>query len=149
VVYRIGRASDLIAVLSSEQLYPGTNHLILDCHGDEGSLLIPEVSESVLEPGEPNRIFTAEHVRRFAKLPPIVVVATGCSTGAPALAEAFLEAGASGYLGPDGYANAVEGMQFQLRFYFEVLHVGQPEREAVRRAHQVGGDACLYRWYCG
>jgi hypothetical protein len=147
VVYRIGRANDLIAVLSGQELYPKTDHLILDCHGDEGSILIPELDPSVLAPGEPNRVFSVDHVLRFAKLPPLVVLATGCTTGSATMAEAFLWAGASGYLAPDGYPNGAEGRQFELEFYYEVLHHRRPEREAALLAQRVGGDAHLYRWY--
>lgn len=54
--YWIGRPNDLISVLSGEDIYHGTDMIILSFHGDEGKLLMPELGEDVYEEGEPRAL---------------------------------------------------------------------------------------------
>lgn len=97
--YWIGRPSDLISVLSGEDLYAGTDLIILNFHGDEGKLIMPELGEDVYEDGEPQDDFGPDEIRRFAKLDGKIVFGNGCSLGDPALAAAFLERGCQLYIG--------------------------------------------------
>ncbi len=147
LVYRVGRGNDLVGILSGEDLWKDADHLILDCHGQDGRIAMPYVHPSVVEPGEPTGDWGPERVREHAKLPPLLVMSTGCSTGSPELARAFLDAGCRAYIGPDDYPNGAVGLFCEIHFYYQLLYGGLGEREALARATAQGGDAAMYRWY--
>lgn len=79
--YWIGRPNDLISVLSGDDVYDGTDMILLNFHGDEGSLIMPELGEEVYEEEEPKGDFGADEIRRYAKLDGKTVIANGCSLG--------------------------------------------------------------------
>ncbi len=147
VVYRVGRPMDLVHILRGEDLYERTDHLILDAHGQDGALLIPEIDETIALPTEPLGPWGPSRIAECAKLPAIFVLSTACSTGSPAMARAILTSGARAYLAPEGYPDAADGLLFQQRFYYELVHRGASEEDAIVRAKRDGGDATLYRCY--
>lgn len=96
---RVGQARHLVAALGGEATAP---FVLLACHGDEGRIVIPELAEE-LERYQPfRRRCGPDELRSFARLPGSVVIATGCDTRDSELAEAFLGAGASAHVAPDG-----------------------------------------------
>ena len=79
--YWIGRPNDLISVLSGDDVYDGTDMILLNFHGDEGGLIMPELGEEVYEEEEPKGDFGADEIRRYAKLDGKTVIANGRSLG--------------------------------------------------------------------
>ncbi|MBV8529606.1 MAG: hypothetical protein JOZ75_14940 [Candidatus Dormibacteraeota bacterium] len=90
----------MLKLLSGEE--PSAPYLIIACHGDEGGILLPPLGEQFEAMQPVHGILTAEALRDRVQLPDRVVIATGCGTGNPQLAQAFLEGGCAAYVAPAG-----------------------------------------------
>jgi hypothetical protein len=95
---RVGQARHLAAALSAPQV----PFVVVECHGDEGSIVLDELAEEVqrFQPFGPR--VSPDDVRRVADLHGATVIATGCDMGAEPMADAFLDAGAEAYVAPLG-----------------------------------------------
>lgn len=145
--YWIGRPNDLISVLSGDDLYEGTDMMLLNFHGDEGSLIMPELGEEVYEEDEPRGGFGPGEIMRYAKLDGKTVIANGCSLGDSALADAFLERGCRMYIGPDDYPDGNDALMFVLRLFYEIVQQGRDVKEAFAQAVAMSGELSMYRLY--
>lgn len=143
----IGRGDDLVAVLSGEDIYPDTDHLILCCHGHEGKIVMPELGPGVARADEPVGNWGPEEVRRYAKLPPILVLNTGCDLGRPDMVRAFLDSGCRAYVGAADYPEGDAALFFVVRFYYELLTKKCTEREAVELARSQDDQTAMYRYF--
>lgn len=76
--YWIGRPNDFTAILSGEDLYPDTDMIILNFHGDEGTFIMPELGESIYDADELPGNFGPNEISRFTKLDGKIVFANGC-----------------------------------------------------------------------
>lgn len=96
--FPVGQARHLLKVLSGDEA--AARHVILSCHGDEGGIVLPELAEQFEAMQPVHGVLTAEKLRGRVHLPGRVVIATGCQTGNPELAHAFLDGGCAAYIGP-------------------------------------------------
>ncbi len=145
ITFRIGRGNDLVAILSGRDIYPDTDHLLLSCHGREGRIVMPEIGAEVSERGEPVGDWTAEDVRRHARLPGLLVLSTGCSLGCSEMVRAFLDSGCRGYIGTEDYPQGDAALFFVLRFYYELLTGKCSESGAVELARLQDDQTRMYR----
>ena len=122
---------------------PAEEHLILCCHGDERGIVFDGLAPELYE-GQPFRErLTPDVVKRHASLSDRTVIATGCGTGAHIFAEAFLAAGAGGFIGPDGYPQ--DALFFLTHLYYG-LRGGLSIDEAVASARDHSyGDCQKFR----
>jgi hypothetical protein len=138
--FPIGQARHLVAALSEGR---GADLVVLDCHGVDGAVLIPELAPE-LEREQPfHGVLTAADLRGFARFDGATVISTGCGTGTPELADAVLACGAAGYLGPTGYPEG-HACFFVLSYLFYELTEGRPIAAAAERLR--GHDAELAMW---
>ncbi|CCF16982.1 putative uncharacterized protein [Brevibacillus laterosporus GI-9] len=131
--YWIGRPNDFTAILSGEDLYPNTDMIILNFHGDEGKFIMPELGEDVYDADEVPGNFGPEEISRFARLEGKIVVANGCSLGDPELAKAFLHCGCQTYIGPNDYPDGNAALLFVSRFFYEIIQ----NKKSIQEAFQV------------
>jgi len=97
--FPIGQARHLVQALSGGHRAP---FVILACHGDDGSIVLPELDPE-LERYQPfHEGVSPESLRSFARFDGATVLATGCDTGHPDLVSAVLGSGASAYVAPQG-----------------------------------------------
>jgi hypothetical protein len=104
--FPIGQALHLLKLLSGDE--PAAHYAILCSHGVDGGIVLPELADH-LEVMQPvHGILTADALRGRVHLPDRVVIATGCGTGNPGLAHAFLDGGCGAYIAPTGgpYGNS-------------------------------------------
>jgi hypothetical protein len=145
--YWIGRPSDFTAVLSGEDLYPGTDMILLNFHGEDGKFLMPELDEACYEEGEQRGNFGPGEIQRFAKLEGKIVLANGCTLGNPELANAFLTAGCKLYIGPDDYPEGNAALMLALRLFYEMLQHKKPAKEAFHLAQSMDAEMAMYRLF--
>ncbi|WP_338752165.1 delta-aminolevulinic acid dehydratase [Bacillus sp. FJAT-52991] len=147
ITYWIGRPNDLIGVLTGEDLYPDTDYIILNFHGDEGQFVMPELEESVYENDEPKDDFGPSDIKRYAQLKDKIVLANGCTLGVPSLAQAFIDSGCQTYIGPDDspYGNAA--LMFALRFFYEIIQNKKSVKEAFELAKTTDKEMSMYQLY--
>ena len=137
---RVGQARQLVAALSGEATAP---FVVVACHGDEGTIVIPELAEE-MERFQPfRRRCGPRELRTFTRLSGNVVIATGCETGTPELAEVFLTGGASAYVAPAGAPFGYASIFAPIFLFYELVERRSLEQAVQRlRAH----DAELAMW---
>jgi len=129
-VHWIGMAQDLVRVLGGEE--PLSKHIILECHGHDGGMALPDLDESIEREQPYHRVLTARDLGEFLKLPDCVVLNTGCALGTAEFAEAFLDAGCGAYIGVSDYAEASAALFYVLHFFYDLLR----RKASVREAHE-------------
>jgi hypothetical protein len=140
---RVGQGRHLTSALGG-----GTDaeFVVLLCHGDEGSIVLPELAEELQQYQQLHTRVAPDDVRSFARLDGQVVIATGCDTGDPALAEAFLDCGAEAYVAPAGgpfrYASV-----FAVLFLFYELAGKRSLADAVDRLRAHDDELSMWRLY--
>lgn len=127
----VGRPRDFIDILEDKLPFHG-DFLILSCHGENGSILMPQLGEHIYEPVEPRGNFTAAEIGRYCRLSGKTILNLGCTTGQPDLANAF--AGSNQYIAPSDYVCGNSALYFAVRFFYEIAQNGHTVLEAWKLA---------------
>ncbi|MER6282526.1 hypothetical protein [Streptomyces sviceus] len=141
---RVGQARHLVAALDGSR--PIAPYVILSCHGDEGRILMEDVAEELARFQPFTGDVGPERVREHFRLPGSVTLATGCDTGDPALADAFLDAGADVYVAPRGAPFGYASMFAPLFFFYELTEQRTP-LEAVERLRAHDDELAMWELY--
>ncbi|MCF3118824.1 hypothetical protein IPZ68_03740 [Streptomyces arenae] len=140
---RVGQARHLVAALDGRTRHVAP-YVVIACHGDEGSVLVPELAPEIARFQPFDGGLGPAEVRAHVRLPGSTVVVTGCDTGEPALAEAFLDAGASAYVAPRGAPFGYASVFAPLFLFYELTERRTlPEAVSRLRAH----DEELSMWH--
>jgi hypothetical protein len=141
----VGAADQLVALLDGTVALSPL--VVLMCHGDERGILLPELAPE-LEQTQP---FTGAvgpvELRQFLRVPGCAVVNTGCITGTGELAAAFIDGGASVYIGPADYPDAPGSLFFCLAFAYDHLVRGYSLAEAHRRAAAHDAETAQFQYF--
>ncbi len=139
--FPVGQGRHLVQSLARE---PRAPFVVLACHGDEGSIVLPELAPQ-LERYQPFSCrITPEELRSFACFDGATVIATGCDTGHPALVEAVLDCGAGAYVAPDGGPFGYASF-FAPVFLFYELTEQRTLAEAVQRLRDHDRELGMWR----
>jgi hypothetical protein len=139
--FPVGQGRHLVQSLARE---PRAPFVVLACHGDEGSIVLPELAPQ-LERYQPFSCrITPEELRSFACFDGATVIATGCDTGHPALVEAVLDCGAGAYVAPDGAPFGYASF-FAPVFLFYELTEQRTMAEAVQRLRDHDPELGMWR----
>ncbi|MFE3036451.1 hypothetical protein ACFXKY_32960 [Streptomyces canus] len=141
---RVGQPRHLVAALDGSR--PIAPYVILSCHGDEGRILMEDVAEELAGFQPFNGAVGPDHVREHFQLPGSVTLVTGCDTGDPALADAFLDAGAGIYIAPRGAPFGYASMFAPLFFFYELTERRTP-MEAVERLRAHDDELAIWELY--
>jgi len=140
---RVGQPRHLVTALGGGTTAP---FVVLACHGDEGAIVLPELAEE-MERFQPfHRRCGPAELGAFARLPGSVVIATGCETGTPELAEAFFGAGASAYIAPVGAPFAYASVFAPIFLFYELVERRSLE-EAVDRLRAHDTELSMWRHF--
>lgn len=137
----IGRPSDLTDTLSG-QLPLEPDFLVLSCHGENGSILMPVLGESVYREDEPRGPFSADEVARYLRLSGKVILNLGCSTGLSPLSDAF--ARDNTYIAPTDDVEGSSALMFAIRFFYELARNGRSIPDACRLARATDQETALF-----
>src|SRR5215213_6091332 len=139
----VGQARHLVQALSE---HAGQQFIILACHGDERSLVLPELAPE-LERHQPfHRRLSPDNLRSFARFNGAAVIATGCDNGHPALALAVLDCGASSYVAPDGAPFGYASFFAPLDLFYELTEQ-RSLAEAVSRLRRHDNELGMWQFY--
>lgn len=141
---RVGQPRHLVAALDGTR--PIAPYVILSCHGDEGRILLEDVAEEMAGFQPFTGAIGPDRVREHVRLPGSVTLATGCDTGDPALAEAFLDAGAGIYIAPRGAPFGYASVFAPLFFFYELTEQRTPV-EAVERLSAHDDELAMWQLY--
>ncbi|MDH6514304.1 hypothetical protein M2163_008720 [Streptomyces sp. SAI-135] len=141
---RVGQPRHLVAALDGTR--PIAPYVIISCHGDEGRILLEDLAEELAGFQPFNGAIGPDGVRAHFRLPGSVTLVTGCDTGDPALADAFLDAGAGMYIAPRGAPFGYAGVFAPLFFFYELTEMRTPA-EAVARLRAHDDELAMWQLY--
>ncbi|MEX3100862.1 MULTISPECIES: hypothetical protein [unclassified Streptomyces] len=140
----VGQPRHLVAALNGSR--PVAPYVIVSCHGDEGRILMEDIAEELAGFQPFNGAVGPDRVREHVRLPGSVTLVTGCDTGEPALADAFLDAGAGVYIAPRGAPFGYASVFAPLFFFYELTEQRTPV-EAVERLRAHDEELAMWHLY--
>ncbi|MGW0252051.1 hypothetical protein ACWDYH_36040 [Nocardia goodfellowii] len=139
---QVSQPRHVIAALGSDR--PIAPYVIVCCHGGGGSIFLPELGGEVADAqpfaGKMGPVQVREHLR----MPGSVVISLGCETGEPALAEAFLQVGASSYVAPTDAPDSYAAFMAALLMFYELTE-GRELVDAVERVRAYNDSLAMWR----
>jgi hypothetical protein len=139
----VGQARHLLAALTE---HSDAEYLLMLCHGDEGAIVLPELAEEVEQYQPFHGRITPDDLRGFARLDGRVVIATGCETGHPDLAQAFLDAGAAAYIAPTGAPFGYASYFAPISLFYDLTEQRTLD-EAVAHLHRRDTELSMWHLY--
>lgn len=121
----IGRPNDFVDVLSNN-VELEADYIIISCHGENGSIVMPKLHESIYLQDEPKHDFSSKDIERFLKLSNKTIINTGCSTGYENMMDIFSKNNNT-YIAPTDYVDGntvyifVANMFYFLSKKFDVI----------------------------
>jgi len=123
----VARPRDFIDILEDKIPFH-TDYLIISCHGEKGSMIMPPLAESIYDPDEPRGNFSAAQISRYCKLSGKTILNLGCTTGQRDMASVF--ARKNQYLAPVDYVAGKSALYFAVRFFYEIAQNGRVVHDA-------------------
>lgn len=139
----VGQARHLVAALTENT---NAEFLLLLCHGDEGAIMLPELAPEIEQYQPFHGRITPDDLRSFARFDSQVVIATGCDTGHPALAQAFLDCGATAYIAPTGAPFGYASYFAPISLFYDLTEQRSLD-EAVTHLHQHDAELSMWQLY--
>lgn len=140
ILKMVGRPRDLTEIL--EGAFPiDFNYLILSCHGEAGSIVMPELDERIYLPNEHRGNFSAAEIARSMRLEGKTIINSGCTTGSKEMCNVFSQKNI--YIAPRDYVEGNAAVFFMIHLFYE-LSKGTPLVEAVAKARQTDGETGLF-----
>jgi len=138
----IGRPSDLMDALSG-RLPLDPDALVLSCHGQRGTILMPVLGESVYREDEPRGPFSAREIASCLRLSHKIILNLGCSTGCDSLSEVFRQDNT--YIAPADDVAGNSALMFAIRFFYELAQNGRSVSQACEQARAMDDETSLFR----
>lgn len=138
----VGQPRHVIAVLSGDR--PIAPYVIVGCHGDNGRILLPELGGPVADAQPFNGSMGPDQVRKHLRIPGSTVISTGCETGKPEVAQAFLDVGAGSYFAPTDAPDGHAAFLAVLLLFYELTD-GRELRDAADRVRTYNDDLSMWR----
>lgn len=146
IMHDIGRPDDFIDLISGDY-YIDSDYIILEFHGDEGKICMPELGEEYYHPDEPRGDFDKGEIEKYFKLKDVFVINLGCTLGRPELALSFIKSGCKVYIGARDYVDGISSDMFVIRFFYEMIQNGRSEKEAFEIAKNTDKETDFFDWY--
>lgn len=143
VIYiQIGRPKDFIEVINGKILYNDISILIISCHGDNGKILMPVLSNEVYEVDEPTVDFDDKMIETYGLLNGRTVILTGCTLGR--LSESFKKVGSNYVIATDEYIDGNASLIFVLHLFYS-LAGGADIKKAFELASSINNETKLFK----
>lgn len=134
VMKYIGRPNDFIDVLKSKlQFIPDC--IILSCHGEDGEIAMPVLSNEVYDVEEPRGHFTYKEINKYIDLYDKLIISLGCTTGNKELSKAFTVNG-NVYIAPENYIDGNSALFFTIRLFYEL----EQNKKSIYDAYVVASE---------
>ncbi len=106
--------------------------------------MLPELDDAIKGEYPFVDVIRPDQFRQFVSLNGSVVVNTSCCGGSPALVSAFMNCGAAGYAGVDGYPDGDDAVMYALGFIYHYLVKQRSPLEAHRKAAQLSSESFVF-----
>ena len=145
VIHFVATAGQLVDLLNGETALSGP--IILMCHGVEQGLALPELAPQIAARQPYQNVVTATDLREFLALSNRLVLSTGCFTGRPEFADAFLHAGCHAYIGPTDYPEGTSALFYPVHFFYEFHVRNAPLEIAHQKASAHDDETRMFKLY--
>lgn len=139
----VGQARHLVAALTEPT---DAEFVILLCHGEDGSIRLHTLAPEFDRHQPFHDRVTPDDLRSFARFDGRTVIATGCDTGHPELAQAILDCGASAYVAPTGGPFGYAAYFATISLFYDLTQERTLD-EAVARLNQHDSELSMWRLY--
>jgi len=143
---------DLVA--TSEQLIQALNHpivkpdyAVLMCHGVDEGLYLGELAPEVAATQPYNGAINATQFREFLAIDGYPVINNGCSLGTPDYAQAFLDCGATTYIGAIDDESGGASLMYLISLFYHMTEHNQSLSEAHLSACNIDDDTRMFKLY--
>ncbi len=140
----VARPRDMIGILE-DQLPFHADYLIISCHGENGSILMPQLGERIYEPDEPRGNFSVAEIERYCKLSGKTILNLGCTTGQSDISNVF--ARNNQYIAPTDYVAGNSALYFAVRFFYEISQNGRTVHDAWQLAAKTDEETEYFAYY--
>ncbi len=144
-IHHVATAGQLVRLLNGETAL--SKRIVLMCHGIEQGVALPSLAPEIAAQQPYQSVVTPTDFQEFLHLPDCLVLNTGCLTGRPEFAAAFLGAGCHAYIGPVNYPEGTSALFYPLHFFYE-LHVrNSPLELAHQKAAAHDAETRMFQLY--
>ena len=140
----IGNSSQVVDFLSGS---PSHDIIIISGHGRKNALLLPEVDKSIAATYPYKDEITAKQFSQFVRLNSTCMLNLCCEAGTQEMANAFLSAGASHYIGPTRSPNGNAALMYALEFMYAVIVDGKSIDQGHAEAINHNDDRASFEIY--
>jgi len=141
VMYGVGRPQHFIDILAGRMITK-FDFMVIECHGDDGDIIMPELAEHIYFPDEPRGNFGVEEIDKYLALADTCIINTGCSTGVEDMAEAFAKNN-NIYIAPNDDIAGDSGLVFVVLFFYYLTR-GFDIETAHKKASSLDDETNLY-----
>jgi hypothetical protein len=137
----IGRPNHFIEVLEGNIEY-NPDYIILSCHGEKESIVMPVLAENVYGINEPRGNFSESEIRQYLKLTEKIIISTGCSTGTNEMIAAFSNH-QNTYIAPKDNIEGNSSLFFVISFFY-MLSQNKNVKEAFKLSQKHDKETSLF-----
>ena len=144
-IHHVATAQQLVRLLNGETAL--SKHIVFMCHGVEQGVALAELAPEIAAQQPYQSVVSADNFQEFLHLPDRLVLNTGCLTGRPEFAAAFLRAGCHTYIGPVDYPEATSALFYPLHFFYEFHVRNSPLEIAHQKAAAHDAETQMFQLY--
>lgn len=140
----IGRPGHFAEVLGGKVPFD-PDFIIISCHGENGKITMPVLSEEVYLKDELRNDFSYEEITRHLKFTGKIIINLGCTTGVRDMAAAFSQNNI--YIAPWDCVEGKAAVFFTIKLFYELSSKGQDINAAYMSAKNTDEETELFCMY--
>ena len=141
VMHYTGRPQRFIELLQGKMITK-FDFIIIDCHGDDGDIIMQELHESIYFPDEPRGNFGINEINKYLSWKDTCIINIGCSTGVEKMAKAFVKNN-NIYIAPNDDIEGDSDLVFVVLFFYYLTR-GFDIETAYKKASSLDDETSLY-----
>ena len=141
VMYWVSRPRHFIDLLQGKMITK-FDFIIIDSHGDDGKIVMPELGEDIYYPDEPRGNFGVNEISKYLTWKDTCVIINGCSTGTEDMAKVFVKNN-NIFLAPDDYIEGDSDLIFVVLFFYYLTR-GFDIETAYKKASSLDDETGMY-----
>jgi hypothetical protein len=144
----IGRPADFVEVINGKNEFLAQIPIwVLSVHGQEGKFVMPELGKDVYQKTEPRSNIGPDFIKQHGRFGRQIVLTTACTLGNDSMASAFLENGASAFIGPADYIEGNAALLFAQHFFYQLTVAPSDVEGAFNKARAIDKETSIFTWH--
>lgn len=144
-LYWIGQARHLLELLGGEE--KRSEYILLGGHGTQKGFCLPELAKELEQEQPFSGNLGPEVIKKHLRFEGNMIISNACMTGTETVAAAFLDQGASYYIGPKDYPEGNATLHFTNCFYYFLFCQQQSIEVAFQKAKYQDQETQLFELF--